>query len=52
MGIFSLMKTSAKIGEDIVGVFSFTEGTVPCVQVNRAYVEHVDFLKSVFRPVV
>ena len=33
MGIFSLMKTSVKIGEDIVGVFSFTEGTVPCMQV-------------------
>ena len=33
MGIFSLIKTSVKIGEDIVGVFSFNEGTVPCVQV-------------------
>lgn len=35
MGIFSLMKTSAKIGEDIVGMFSFTEGSIPCVQVSQ-----------------
>jgi len=33
MGIFSLMRTSAKIGEDIVGVFDFSSGTVPCLQV-------------------
>nr|XP_009858270.1 RAB6A-GEF complex partner protein 2 [Ciona intestinalis] len=32
MGVFSLMKTSAKIGEDIVGVFNFADGTVPCLQ--------------------
>nr|CAB3265550.1 retrograde Golgi transport protein RGP1 homolog [Phallusia mammillata] len=32
MGIFCLMKTSAKIGEDFVGVFNFVDGTVPCLQ--------------------
>ncbi|CAK8693982.1 unnamed protein product [Clavelina lepadiformis] len=32
MGIFSLMKTSAKLGDDIVGVFNFAVGTIPCVQ--------------------
>ena len=41
MGIFSLMKTSAKIGEDIVGVFSFTEGTVPCVQVKLVWITKI-----------
>lgn len=31
---FSLLKSNYKIGEDIVGIFNFTEATVPCVQVS------------------
>ena len=34
MGILSLVKTSAKIGEDFVGVFDFSSKTVSCVQVS------------------
>lgn len=30
---FILFKQAYKLGEDIVGVFDFSEGTVPCVQV-------------------
>ncbi|KAK3093686.1 hypothetical protein FSP39_018912 [Pinctada imbricata] len=29
---FTLFKQAFKLGEDIVGVFDFSEGTVPCVQ--------------------
>lgn len=30
---FCIMKSTYKLGEDIVGIFNFTEATVPCVQV-------------------
>lgn len=30
---FTLFKQAYKLGEDIVGMFDFSEGTVPCVQV-------------------
>ena len=31
---FQMFKQAYKLGEDIVGIFDFTEGTVPCVQVS------------------
>jgi len=33
IGVFSLVKTSAKIGEDFVGTFDFSGSDIPCVQV-------------------
>nr|KAG5708586.1 hypothetical protein BaRGS_033007 [Batillaria attramentaria] len=30
---FLLFKQAFKLGEDIVGMFDFSEGTIPCVQV-------------------
>lgn len=32
IGVFSLVKTSAKIGEDFVGTFDFSGSDIPCVQ--------------------
>jgi len=29
---FCLLKSSFKLGEDVIGIFNFTESTVPCVQ--------------------
>jgi hypothetical protein len=31
---FILFKQAYKLGEDIVGVFNFTDASVPCVQVS------------------
>lgn len=31
---FCLLKSSFKLGEDVIGIFNFSEATVPCVQVS------------------
>jgi hypothetical protein len=39
---FCVLKSTYKLGEDIVGIFNFTEATVPCVQVSNLS-KFVDF---------
>lgn len=36
-----LFKQAFKLGEDIVGIFDFSEGTVPCVQVSQLFGRHL-----------
>lgn len=33
VGTFCIFKTVYKIGEDVIGTFSFSEGDIPCLQV-------------------
>ena len=39
MAKFLLFKQAFKLGEDIVGLFDFSDGTIPCVQVSADEVE-------------
>lgn len=52
---FCLLKSTFKLGEDVVGVFNFADANVPCVQVTPIAVQsfttdyHINFFSSVFR---
>lgn len=39
---FCLLKSTFKLGEDVVGVFNFSEANVPCVQVNSDWTCFMD----------
>lgn len=36
VGTLGIFKTVYKIGEDVVGTFSFCEGDIPCLQVSQS----------------
>jgi len=37
VGKFCLLKSSFKLGEDVIGIFNFSEASVPCVQVRQSF---------------
>ena len=52
MARFLLFKQAYKLGEDIVGMFDFDVGTVPCVQVNEAFDGGKYFLQILFYMII
>lgn len=45
---FCLLKSTFKLGEDIVGIFNFSDSTIPCVQVLNLFKKFYQKLNSFF----
>lgn len=45
---FCLLKSTFKLGEDIIGIFNFTESTIPCIQVCNSNAITVHLIELLF----